>query len=290
LVNANFFWHGPKLSLYETACLTSFVRRGFEVRMHTFDLGLQVPPGVHIVDAALLANESEVFAYSQGGHQSSIAAFTDIFRYRVLQQEPGWWFDTDVICLSGSSAFERLQRGVPGILVGEEASGKLNGAVIYISDPMVAKTLEGRANQKGFVFDWGDIGPQLLTQFVADEPDLVRLEPPATFYPVHYLETAMLLREADADECRDRLKSAVSVHLWNEFLRRWSIPKDVLPPCGSYLHDLFRQLGVQVAPDTALPATSFESLRRDGEIGRVGTRALQAIERAKQIRQAFVGR
>ncbi len=290
MINANFFWHGPSLSLYESACLKSFVRQGIEVRLHTFNEHLRAPEGVKIVDARLLADESEVLAYTQGGHAGSIAAFTDIFRYRVLQKQPGWWFDTDVVCLKDGAELEKLQAGVSGILVGEEAQGKLNGAVLYVGDTAAAAELERLANAKGFVFEWGDIGPQLITQYLADRPERVKVAPPSAFYPVHYLETAMLLRQEDADECQRRVQSSVCVHLWNEFLRRWEIPKNMLPPEGSFLHRLFTQLEMTVAADACLPPASFEALRHNGDIGRVGTKALRMIKRAKQIKETMVGR
>jgi hypothetical protein len=163
VIKANFFWHGPSLSLYESACLSSFVRQGLSVRLHTFNLQLAVPEGVSLVDAGLLAHQDEVLAYTQGGHAASIAAFTDIFRYRVLGQEPGWWFDTDVFCLKDALHYAALERQSKGLLIGFEETGKVNGAVMYISDTGLASKLEQLANAKGRQFDWGAIGPGLVT-------------------------------------------------------------------------------------------------------------------------------
>lgn len=290
MINAHFFWHGPALSLYETACLMSFLKQGIEVNLHTFNRTLQVPPGVVLRDASALARPEEVLAYTQGGHPGSIAAFTDIFRYRVLAVAPGWWFDTDVFCLAHAARYEELQKTSKGLLLGLEEPGKVNGAVLHVSDPALARVLEQKAEAVGKVFEWGAIGPGLVTQFMQDFPDRVTALEQRHFYPVHYLEVERFFRPDDLAGCLRDCEGAACVHLWNEFLRRWRIPKNILPCEGSYLAHLFAGVGMSVAPMAALPNDTFEALRHNGEIGRVGRKALHVIKGLKKVKTAVTGR
>ncbi|MGH8618831.1 MAG: hypothetical protein ACREUW_14155 [Burkholderiales bacterium] len=290
MINAHFFWHGPALSLYETACLTSFVQQGIAVNLHTFNHALKVPQGVTLRDAAVLARPEEVLAYTQGGHAQSIAAFTDIFRYRVLSRAPGWWFDTDVFCLAPAQRYAELQTLSKGLLLGLEEAGKVNGAVLYVSDPALAQDLERRAEAIGKVFEWGAIGPGLVTKFMQAFPDRVTALDRQYFYPIHYLEVERFFRPEDCTGSLAACEGAVCVHLWNEFLRRWRIPKNLLPCEGSYLAGLFAGVGVSVAPSAALPNDTFEALRHNGEIGRVGHKALRVVRGLKKVKAAVTGR
>jgi hypothetical protein len=91
------------------------------------------------------------------------------------------------------------------------------------------------------------------------------------------------------EECARLATEAVCVHLWNEFLRRWRVPKNVSPCAGSYLHFLFQQLEDEMDGHD-LPLDTFLALRGYGEIGRVGHSALKAISRIKVVKESVFGR
>lgn len=289
MINANFFWHGPSLSLYEEACLSSFVKQGVEVRLHTFNPNLQTPPGVTLVDASILAQPDEVHAYTQGGQPGSIAAFTDMFRYRVLSQEAGWWFDTDVFCLKNADHYAGLQETSKGLLLGLEEAGEVNGAVLYVSDPGLAIELERKAEALGKTFEWGAIGPWLVTRFMQENPNRVTALTKDAFYPIHWREVERFFLPEEYEGCMDACDGAACIHLWNEALRRWKIPKNVLPCHGSYLGNLFASVGATVAPNASLPLDTFGALRHDGEIGRIGHAALTLVQQIKNAKIAVMG-
>lgn len=290
MVTANFFWHGSRLRLYERACLTSFVRRGLSVNLYTFNDELEVPDGVSRVDARQVAREDEVASLTQGGKQGSIAAFTDLFRYRLFQREPGWWFDTDVFCLADAAAFKQIEQRSAGLLVGEEAPGKLNGAVLCVTDPSIALELEARASAIGKVFPWGAIGPDLISRYVGDMPARCTVVSPGTFYPIHYQEADKLFRSMDRSECEERTRGALSLHLWNEILTTWKIPVEVLPCEGSYLSDLFHTTGVHVAQNTSLPPATLEDLQYFGRIGPKGRRYINILTKAQALKRKIFDR
>jgi hypothetical protein len=290
MVTANFFWHGPRLRLYERACLTSFVQKGLSVNLYTFNDKLDVPEGVRRIDARKVAKEDEVTSLTQGGKRGSIAAFTDLFRYRLFQREPGWWFDTDVFCLSEVDAFKQIEQSSAGLLVGEEAPGKLNGAVLCVTDPSVALELEKRANAVGTVFPWGAIGPGLISRYVDDLPTKCTVVSPDTFYPIHYQEADKLFRTEQRSECEMRTSRALSVHLWNEILTTWKIPVEVLPCEGSYLSHLFGTTGVKVAQDTSLPQATLEDLQYFGRIGPKGRRYINILTEVQSLKRKIFDR
>lgn len=280
MVVANFFWHGPALRLYERACLSSFVRKGIKVHLHTFNASLSVPDGVRLVDARTRAQENEVLSLTQGGKVGSIAAFTDLFRYRLFRDEPGWWFDTDVYCLADASAFMELEARSKGLLIGEEAPGKLNGAVLFISRPDIAVELEKRADAQGKNFDWGAIGPKLITDYAAEFPDLCTVLSPEKFYPVHFDDVALLFRKEERDACEARTRNAICLHLWNEILSRSRIPPELMPCGGSYLHELFIATGQPVDPLASLDYGAFEQLTYAANISPAGRGAIRWVKRA----------
>ncbi|WP_181701631.1 hypothetical protein [Chthonobacter albigriseus] len=289
-MEANFFWHGPRLNLYTQACLTSFVARGVPVRLFTFNRSLAVPEGVTLADAGEFAREEEVLAYTQQGKVGSIAAFTDIFRYRLFQNRSGWWFDTDVYCLKGPEGFAALEAKSKGLLVGEQAKGQLNGAVLYMSDPALAAELERRAALKGFSFRWGEVGPRLITDFMGEQPSRVTVVESALFYPVHYIDVKDYFLPEMARACAESARDSLCIHFWNEFIGRWHIPQDILPCPGSYMHELVAATGVKVDPQASLPQKTFLSLYREGEIDRWDSMALSALDVVRRAKNAVFRR
>jgi hypothetical protein len=284
MIKANFFWHGSRLSLYEAACISSFAAPGFAVNVYTFNKDLPVPSGVNIVDASKYAHPEEVFAYEQGGHKSSIAAFSDIFRYRVLAQEPGWWFDTDVYRLKEDNCFLELERQSAGMTVGFEDRDTANGAVVYIANRAIAQELGNRAQGKGRKFEWGAIGPQLLTEYMRSQPQVVSALSPSYFYPIDYHHLERLFLPSERIHCWQAVQPAVCVHLWNEHIRRWNVPKDILPCKDSFLMDLLAKQNMSVSPDASLPLDTFKTLA----LGRVEVTAIKLIRHVKELRNRFI--
>jgi hypothetical protein len=54
--------------------------------------------------------------------------------------------------------------------------------------------------------------------------------------------------------------------LWNQIVRRWELPQEIMPCEGSFLHSLFMSTGVSVAPAAALSVGTFETLTRSGPL------------------------
>jgi len=252
------------LSYYEWQCLSSFPRAGIRVRLHTFDPHLNVPAGVEKADARDLATEEETRRFTQGGRAGSITAFSNLYRYRLLGRAPGWWFDADVFCLGSLDDFERLEATEKDIVVGIEDEWKVNNAVMFCRSTAAAQDLLELANERvaslGTSFPWGTLGPKLLTEFTLKNPDRVEVLSSGMFYPIHFYELPWLFDPASLGTCKARTASALTLHLWNEFIGIYQIPKALAPCEGSYLAELFNSASDPSDRPAALPVGTLEAL------------------------------
>ena len=223
------FWFGDTVSPYEAMCLQSFLDHGHAFHLYTYSTQLKVPQGVERRDAAELFDQSKYFVYKKGLGAGSHAAFSNLFRYKLLADRGGWWVDTDVICLSSEiPTFEEF--------FALETDDIVNGAVLFFKrqDPLMLECLN-EALRIGDNPSWGEIGPRLITRKAAESGRLANAKPSATCYPVHHKEALDLLRPAQTEAMADRTSQSFFLHLWNEVLRRFHVSKTMLPPRGSLL-------------------------------------------------------
>ena len=225
-------WIGKALSPYEHLCLSSFVRAGYEVQVFTYDPDLDVPEGARRCDAREVLPESSVFENHQ--QRGTFAAFSNIFRYRLLQLQDTTWIDTDVMLVG-----DALPAGA--YLFGYEDPEHVNSAILRAprSSPFLAYLFDTSAAVDPSELTWGQIGPELVTDAVT-RFDLHRLVQPAeVLYPLHYEEVGMLFDPSQFAAVQERLQNASTLHLWNEIMRRGGPVKQVRPPQGSWLAHAF---------------------------------------------------
>jgi hypothetical protein len=242
---ANFFWHGAPLGLFERVCIASFIRHGFTVQVFSYD-GLSVPAGARLMDAREILPADHLYRYTQDGLPRNLPAFSDAFRYHLLAAGHGWWFDTDVLCLAPAASFAARVRSkkIP-IALGYEDGEFINGAALYLQDEMVLAALMAELQARGTSFDWGAIGPKLLTAVIQRLGLEWAVDPPETFYPVYHSDIGQLERPADRERCLELTRGSLALHLWSEIRRRSGLSNTDLPPKGSYLHGQF----VSICPE-----------------------------------------
>jgi len=100
----NGLWIGDSLSMIEQLTVCSFIDHGHEFQLWTYqEMQTELPAEVIIRDANTIIPEDQVFTYkktNQFGHgKGSYAGFSDLFRYKLLHENGGWWVDMDVCCL-----------------------------------------------------------------------------------------------------------------------------------------------------------------------------------------------
>ncbi|MGC8774372.1 MAG: glycosyltransferase [Chlorobaculum sp.] len=236
---ANFFWHG-QLSLYEYACIASFVKHNFTVQVFTFDDTMQIPAGATLRHAGDILSEKQLFSYTQSGQKGSLAAFSDAFRLHLLKKEGGWWFDTDVLCLKDADVFRETVRSKPKPLsMGWQNSKYINGGILYAEDEPFVDALLLHLEKAGKVFVWGEIGPKLITSVIKEFGYEDCADPVERYYPVDGTDLVRMFDPGDREWCDGKVSESLGVHLWNEVIRRLCIPKNVLPPKGSFLAEKF---------------------------------------------------
>jgi hypothetical protein len=91
-------WIEGKLSKVERLCVQSFLDHGFEVHLYHYGPLEDVPK------RAILKNGRDILGQEQILHSDSVKGkgflgFSNRFRYHLLCQKGGWWFDMDSVCL-----------------------------------------------------------------------------------------------------------------------------------------------------------------------------------------------
>ncbi len=267
---ANFFWHGQPMSLYEQACIMSFVEAGFDCRLWLYSM-VGAPEGVSIRDAREILPISDTERYTQGGRKGSLASFANFFRYALLSNHEGWWFDADVLCLKEQHAFAAL----PPTVLGLQDRQTINNAVLRM-DAEFARVLLAEANdlatRQSNEFFWGQVGPSLLTRLAERQGHLASAFPPQAFFPVGYASALSLLDPAETELIKVACHESYTLHLWNEILSIHAIPKNVLPPENSWLHRRFVELMPRLRDMPCLPIPTFRRLAEVDAISRRGLR------------------
>lgn len=223
----NMFWHGTRLSTLELVCMQSFVDCGHRLRIHTYD-ETDVPPGAENVDASEILPRERLFYF-----ENSPASFSDIFRYKLLLEQGGWWVDTDVLCLS--SDIEPCQ-----YYWAEQVPGVVNNAVLKAPalDPISAKLLLLSEQRAPKISKWGQLGPALLTEVVAGL-DKIASGSTGDAYPIHWLQTHLFWLPEWSDTVRRRVQGSTFVHFWRGMFQRFGIDVESAPPEGSFLAGLY---------------------------------------------------
>jgi len=95
------FWAYGDLTKLERICINSFIRQGYLVNLWTYGLIQNAPRGVLLRDAREILDENRIFKNKRG----SYASFSDLFRYKLLNEVGGLYADTDVVALVGPGVF-----------------------------------------------------------------------------------------------------------------------------------------------------------------------------------------
>ena len=237
------FWHGA-LTPFAYACLASFPRAGARLSVFTYDLSLELPPGVRLEDARqVCADESLIRRYVANG-KPSIATFADMFRYRMIQETGRCWVDTDLICLEYPAfagepyIYCRQADAVSTLLV--------NNAVLRLpqAEPALAELVATAEAAAGVDQKWGALGPFLLTPVLEKHGLYGKALDPHVCYPIEPEQFWKPFLPSCHDRVAEALRGATMLHLWGEAIVWSGFDFHVCPPVGSYLHERFAAAGV----------------------------------------------
>jgi hypothetical protein len=224
----NSFWYGNELSPLEWACLSSFIERGHRFRLFCYD-SICVPQGVVLEDASKITPKDQLFLVD-----GNVAAFTDLFRYEIIQRSGEWWTDTDVYC---------LRDDIPDCdyAWADEDQDQINGAILkFPSDDPTLLEISRSAHAIGSQSKiWCELGPSLLTKHLAGKVFDNHFGNRDYFYPLHWLETFLFWIPYQNDQVKLRCKNAFFVHFWSSVFGQLGIDRHVTPPNGSFLDVIY---------------------------------------------------
>ncbi len=235
-------WIGPALGALQRLGIASFLRQGHEYHLYCYDEVANVPAGTVIRDAREVLPASSIFRYQEGFGAGSVAAFANLFRYKLLLDAGGWWVDTDVVCLR-PFAFPD-----PVVLASdhtEEASGA-SVAVIRLppGHDLARRCYEAAAGRGSEGLTWGETGPRLF-QLAVQTGDLDPcVQGACVFSPIPCWGWRLAL-------CPDRAAwlpflrpQTRAVHLWHEMWRGEGLAGQTAFPPGCLLAHLLEEYQV----------------------------------------------
>ena len=237
------FWHGGPLHAFAWACLASFPDEGADLSLYSYDMRLEAPPGVRLLDARKICPDETLVSRYLADGKPSIATFADMFRYRMIRRTGQCWVDTDLVCLKAPAfakdpmIFCRQADAVSALLV--------NNAVLRLppSDP----ALEDLVATAGAAADvdgrWGALGPFLLTPVLQKHGLYDKAFEPRVCYPIEPEQFWKPFLPAFRDEVERTVEGATFLHLWSEAIRWRGYDFSICPPEGSYLWERFRKVG-----------------------------------------------
>ena len=87
-------WVGNRLSRMEHYSIKSFLKLGYKFILYTYEPVANVPKGTTIKNGNTIIPKSKIFFLKK-----TLLPFADIFRYKMLYLNGGYWVDLDMIAL-----------------------------------------------------------------------------------------------------------------------------------------------------------------------------------------------
>jgi Glycosyltransferase sugar-binding region containing DXD motif len=251
------FWHGSPLGPYQLMGMRSFVDQGHRVELFTYDPAIAVPHWIVRRDANEIWPTSHILVYRNNLERGSFALHSNLFRYAMLHQLGGWWVDLDVILL-------RPELPPQEIFFSLESRDPIRATFSVLKfpsgNPALLESLE-RCIAAGESPRYGETAADLLTEVVTKYQLGCHGQPMELTYPLSALDVPAMFDPAQRDQLHARCANSTFVHLFNETWRRAGIPNDLGPPAGSFIDDILRLHGFEVA----LPRMEID--RGGGELG-----------------------
>lgn len=223
------FWQG-ELSGFEAACIHSFLRRGYELTVYSYEPVAGLPAGAATADAAAIVPASVKGRFLFRG-KPHLSHFSDYFRYKLFEKTDAIWVDTDMLLV------RPFDRPLPATFLPRERQSTICGAVLRLAkDERLARVIAGAEAAMDRDLVWGETGPALLSrEFDLDalSSDVVR---PERFFSIDHDNFWKVMLPSHAAECEAMTADSWGVHLWNNVVARLGIWKKFAPPQGSYLH------------------------------------------------------
>ena len=140
-------WIGESLGPLQKLSIASFLNHGHEYHLHCYQKIGNLPSGVVVKDASETLPASAIFYYQNGPGRGSVAAFANLFRYKLLLEKGGWWVQRRC----------RLPESIR--LCGADRLGKRGGSGFVQSHQRADETSAGPSRRPSLLRGGGPGGP-----------------------------------------------------------------------------------------------------------------------------------
>jgi hypothetical protein len=212
-------WVSGKLSPMEHLSISSYLRHGHEFHLYTYEPVDNIPPGTIVKDANSII-PSDMYDPKDF---TSLALFSDFFRYKLLLDCGGWWSDTDAVCM------HTFDFDSPYVFSSEdtkEDGWQVNGGTIKApkNSDVMAYCWRRCLDTDPHTELWGVCGPTLIAQAVKKMWLVRYVQAPHIFCSVPWW---MVWDFKDLAFKPDPL--AYAVHLWNAMWIQEQMDKSLIP-------------------------------------------------------------
>lgn len=214
-------WYGSTvLGQMERLSIASFLHHGHPYHLYSYDEIQNLPAGAVQMDARDIHPHFEMIRNRDGKVLG--AAFSDLFRYKLLYERGHFWADLDVVCIRPFEFAENVvlaaERHRPNVELKYRVHPHENIGI----NCNVMRFPEGSAEmaycyEEALHFDrsnlvFGEIGPELTTRCALKFGLQRFIKPPATFNPVNYFD----FRDLVNPRRKPSFTSATyAIHLWS---------------------------------------------------------------------------
>lgn len=235
-------WVGGPLGYVQRLCLTSFVYYGHTVNLYVYDMNMEVPEGVNKIDASTIIPEDKIFTY-----HGQFAAFSDYFRYKMIQDTGSMWVDADTLCLT-KDFFEDKE-----FVFIRESDHLIAGGILKLPQkhPMTVqlnrhteKTIP-QLKRSQMSEKWAAVGPLLLTKLVK-RFSLDEYAQPALKVNVldHWSKGADFWDPTKTEDILKVCEDAYCGTMFTGALRGRAFDTEQLPPSGSAMEHFAKRFGI----------------------------------------------
>jgi len=217
-------WVGNKLSNLELLSINSFIMNGHPYHLYVYEEIENLPSGVIIEDANRIIKEKDIFrAPGSNGRPGSLGAFSDYFRFKMMQLDGGYWVDTDIVCIRPFDfqseyifAAENTHRGEQEATSGVQRFAKNSDALKFCVD--YCESFEDKSN-----INWGDIGPSLVRTTIKNYKLEEYVKDYKVFMPINWWEIAKLVNINEDFQIQPDI---YAIHFWNDIWSSYNIDKN----------------------------------------------------------------
>jgi Glycosyltransferase sugar-binding region containing DXD motif len=226
-------WVGPRLSVMEQLCVSSFLRNGHPFHLYVYQETTGIPPGTVVLDGNRILPASRIFTYRE---HNTYAGFANFFRYKLLLEKGGWFVDLDTICL------RPFQFQTEYLFSSEGINGRQLVNLGAVKAPAGSRIMqyawEACERMDPATLKWSQCGPTLLGEAIQRCSLHEYVKAWTVFCPVHFSVWRQLLDPSIRWKFGD---DTHAVHLWNELWRQSGQDKDASYPPDCLYEQLKRR-------------------------------------------------